>query len=147
MTPGFDFEHMLQHLIKIGIAYALAVPTGWERQQDDHSAGLRTFPLVSIASCAYMLLAADGGFAAADISRVLVGVITGIGFIGGGAILKEGASVRGTATAASLWNMGAVGASVARGHYELAVILSVINFLSLRLLTPFEMKWGRRKDE
>ena len=144
---GFDFESMLQHLIKIGIAYALAVPTGWERQLDDRSAGLRTFPLVSVASCAYMLLITDGGFAAADISRVMVGVMTGIGFIGGGAILKEGMTVRGTATAASLWNMGAVGASVSRGHYELAVLLSIINFLSLRLLTPFESKWGTRKDE
>ncbi|MEO7651212.1 MAG: MgtC/SapB family protein [Bryobacteraceae bacterium] len=142
---GFDFGQMLQHAIKICIAYAMAVPIGWERQQDDRSAGLRTFPLVSIASCAYMLLAADVGFAAADTARVLVGVMTGIGFIGGGAILKYGVTVRGTATAASLWNMGAVGASVSRGHYELAVLLSFINFLSLRLLTPFERRWGKKK--
>jgi putative Mg2+ transporter-C (MgtC) family protein len=64
--------------------------------------------------------------------------MTGIGFIGGGAILKHGASVRGTATAASVWNTGAIGAAVAFHRYEIAVVLAVINFLTLRLLTEFK---------
>jgi putative Mg2+ transporter-C (MgtC) family protein len=65
-------------------------------------------------------------------------LITGIGFIGGGAILKEGASVHGTATAASIWNTGAIGAAVAFGRYEIAIVLSFINFVTFRWLTPIK---------
>src|SRR5713101_5624695 len=125
-------------LLKVAIAYVLALPTGWERFKHDRSAGLRTFPLVSLASCAYMLAASQTTLDVAAQSRILVGVMTGIGFIGGGSILKEANSVHGTATAASLWNMGAIGVSVSYGNYGLALLLCVINYLSLLFLTPFE---------
>ncbi len=69
------------------------------------------------------------------------GLMTGIGFIGGGAILKHGMSVRGMATAASVWNTGAIGACAAYGRYEIAILLSVINFLTFRYLT--ELKKGQ----
>ena len=69
-------------------------------------------------------------------SRLLQGLIGGIGFIGGGAILKEGANVRGLATAASLWGTGAIGAAVAFERIEIAAVLSLIMFAALRLLTP-----------
>src|SRR6266446_6920728 len=117
-------------LLKVAIAYLLALPTGWERFKHDRSAGLRTFPLVSLASCAYMLAASQTSLDVAAQSRILVGVMTGIGFIGGGSILKEANSVHGTATAASLWNMGAIGVSVSYGNYGLAVLLSAVNYLS-----------------
>jgi putative Mg2+ transporter-C (MgtC) family protein len=65
-------------------------------------------------------------------ARVLQGIITGIGFIGGGAILKSGAQVRGTATAASIWNMGLLGIAVAFDRYEAAILLSRINLFTLR---------------
>src|ERR1700676_2842026 len=106
---------------KMLIAYGLGLPTGWERFKHDRSAGLRTFPLVSLASCAFLLVAAQPNPDVAAQSRILVGVMTGIGFIGGGAIIKEPDSVRGTAPAASLWNMGATGAAVAFGNYGLAL--------------------------
>ena len=66
------------------------------------------------------------------------GVITGMGFIGGGAILKIGDTVRGTATAASLWATGAIGTAVGLGAYDIAVVLSVMTFLTLRLMTNFK---------
>jgi putative Mg2+ transporter-C (MgtC) family protein len=65
---------------------------------------------------------------------VIEGLITGIGFIGGGAILKQGANVHGTATAASLWATGAIGASVGLGSYDVAVTIAVFTFLTLTLL-------------
>ena len=64
--------------------------------------------------------------------------MTGMGFIGGGAILKEGGSVRGTATAASLWSTGATGAAVGLGAYDVAVVVSLFTFLTLWLLVPFK---------
>jgi putative Mg2+ transporter-C (MgtC) family protein len=68
-------------------------------------------------------------------ARVLQGVITGIGFIGGGAILKNGGNVKGLVTAASIRNAGAIGVAVGLGRANIAVVLSVVNLLSLWLLT------------
>lgn len=107
---------------------------------------MRTFPLVGIASCGYLLIL-GGSPTSADQSRVLQGLITGIGFVGGGAILREGATVRGTATAASIWNAGVIGASVAMRNYEVAIILSALNLFTLRALLPFKNWIDRRRRE
>ncbi len=128
----------------VAIAYILTASIGWEREREAHSAGVRTFPIVGMASCGYLLLVGDQPDAAAQ-SRLLQGLITGIGFIGGGAILKEGNSVRGTATAASVWNAGVIGAAVAMNHYGIAITLSVLNLFTLRALLPLK-KWLDRKE-
>jgi len=140
---AFEGTGPAAQLLKVAIAYVLALPTGWERFKHDRSAGLRTFPLVSLASCAYMLAGSQTALDVSAQSRILVGVMTGIGFIGGGSILKEANTVHGTATAASLWNMGAIGVSVSYGNYGLALLLCAINYLSLLFLTPFEGKIKR----
>jgi putative Mg2+ transporter-C (MgtC) family protein len=131
---------------KMLIAYGLGLPTGWERFKHDRSAGLRTFPLVALASCAYLLVAAQPNLDVAAQSRILVGVMTGIGFIGGGSIIKEADSVHGTATAASLWNMGAIGAAVAFGNYGLALLLCGLNYLTLFVMSYLEKKLKRDCD-
>ena len=77
---------------------------------------------------------------------MLQGLITGIGFVGGGAILRDGDTVKGTATAASIWNAGVIGAAVATGRYEVAVILALLNFLTLRALLPLKL-WLDRKSK
>jgi putative Mg2+ transporter-C (MgtC) family protein len=64
--------------------------------------------------------------------------MSGIGFVGGGAILKDGTNVRGTATAASVWSTGAVGAAVAFARYEIAVLIMLLNFIVLRWLSPLK---------
>ncbi len=132
-----NFEH-------VGIAYLLTATIGWESEQETHSAGVRTFPIVGMASCGYLLLLGHPPDIAAQ-SRLLQGLITGIGFIGGGAILKEGASVRGTATAASVWNAGVIGAAVAMDHYGIAITLSLLNLFTLRALLPLK-KWLDRNS-
>ncbi|MFN7994861.1 MAG: MgtC/SapB family protein [Bryobacteraceae bacterium] len=126
---------------KIVLAYLLALPVGWEREQAEHSVGVRTFPLVAMAACGYVLLAdsVSGGDLAAR-SRIIQGLTTGIGFIGGGAILQGKGNVHGTATAASIWNTGVIGAAVATGHTESAVILSLLNLITLRLLLPLKSR-------
>jgi len=135
----FDFLNLDQviwkNLGQVGVTYLLTALIGWEREKEAHSAGLRTFPLVGMASCGYLLILGAHPNSA-DQSRVLQGLITGIGFVGGGAILKEGATVRGTATAASVWNAGVIGASVAMQHYGIAIILALRNLLTLRALLP-----------
>ncbi len=127
---------------RIALAYALTVVIGWDREQEEHSAGLRTFPIVGMASCGYLLILAGTGDASSQ-SRVLQGLIAGIGFIGGGAILKDGFNVRGMATAASIWNAGVIGAAVAMNRFGVAVVLSAINLFTLRALLPIKRKVDR----
>src|SRR5438876_5288564 len=140
---AFEGTGPAAQLLKVAIAYVLALPTGWERFKHDRSAGLRTFPLVSLASCAFLLVAAQPTLDTAAQSRILVGVMTGIGFIGGGSIVKEADSVHGTATAAGLWNMGAIGAAVAFGNYGLALLLSGLNYLTLLVMSYLEKRVKR----
>jgi putative Mg2+ transporter-C (MgtC) family protein len=80
------------------------------------------------------------------VARVVQGVMTGIGFIGGGAILKHGANVRGTATDASIWTTGAIGAAVVYGRYEIALVLTLTTFVTLRLLTELKTGAGEEAD-
>jgi len=122
------------------IAFLIALPIGWNRELKSRSMGLRTFPLVALASCGYMLLGGNliGDDSPDAIARLLPGLMTGIGFIGGGAILKNNGSVDGTATAAAIWTTGAVGAAVAFERYEIAVVLALISFLILTLASPFK---------
>jgi len=132
----------LQH---IGLAYVLTAVIGWDREKEAHSAGLRTFPIVGMASCGYLMVLGNQPDVAAQ-SRVLQGLITGIGFVGGGAILKEGATVKGTATAASIWNAGVIGAAVAIGRFEIAIILSLLNLLTLRALLPLKQRLDKKNS-
>lgn len=134
-VPLVDVNRIVFVLAPIGAAFVLALPLGWERERAERSAGLRTFPLVAMASCGYIMLTSSVlGNHPEGQARVIEGLITGIGFIGGGAILKSDGTVRGTATAASIWNTGAIGAAVAFGRYEIAILLSVVNFAALRWL-------------
>ena len=85
MSDTFD---ILPHLIPIAVAYCLALPIGWNRERAERSAGLRTFPLVAIASCGFVqAVESTMSHDPSAVARVLEGVIAGIGFLGGGAIL------------------------------------------------------------
>ncbi len=129
--------NILPHLVALSVAYALAIPIGWNREREERSAGLRTFPLVAVATCGFIqateTLTADSPEAMA---RITEGLIVGMGFIGGGAILRHGASVQGTATAASLWVTGAIGAAVGLGSYDVAIVLALATIATLWVMEP-----------
>ena len=126
-----------ERAVAIAVAYVVALPIGWDWEKQRQSAGVRTFPLVAVASCAYVLVARHIlGPGAPNLDRVIQGLMTGIGFIGGGAIFKHGGTMHGAAAAASIWCTGALGAAVACGAWDIAVILSAINLLTLKLLGP-----------
>lgn len=141
--PG-NWNEIWNNVEHIAIAYVLTASIGWESEREAHAAGVRTFPIVGMASCGYLLILGGQPDPAAP-SRLLQGLITGIGFIGGGAILKEGATVRGTATAASVWNAGVIGAAVAMNRYGVAVTLALLNLFTLRTLLPLK-NWLDRKS-
>lgn len=151
------FENMLNaqhefdpwpHIVALVVAYLLAIPIGWNREKEDRSAGLRTFPLVAVAACGFsrvgMALFSDNDEAMAG---VLQGVVTGIGFIGGGAILQLGKSVRGTATAAGLWATGAIGIAAGAGLYDIAVVLALSTVISFHVLGSLKKAAGGDASE
>jgi putative Mg2+ transporter-C (MgtC) family protein len=138
---------LLPHLAAMLVAYALALPIGWNREKEERSAGLRTFPLVAVATCGVVQAAESGiGHSPEAMARIIEGLITGMGFIGGGAILRMKDSVRGTATAASLWITGAIGISVGLGSYDVAVLLAAATVITLWLLSPLK-KIGATADQ
>lgn len=143
-----DSFQIVPHMVALAAAYALALPIGWNRERAERSAGLRTFPLVALASCGFVQatesLVSDSPEAMA---RIVEGLITGVGFIGGGAILKHGSSVQGTATAASLWSTGAIGAAVGLGSYDVAVTVAVFTILTLQLLSPLKPEGGNPRAD
>jgi len=146
-SPPIDWHFFFVSAAKILGAYLLSMPTGWWSEKEGHAVGVRTFPLVAMASCGYLLILrnADGTSDLAANSRVLQGLVAGIGFVGGGAILKGGMSVRGTATAASIWNMGAIGSAVALERYEVAVILATLNLFTMGALAPLKKRLDRNR--
>ena len=125
------------HILPLATAYLLALPIGWNREREERSAGIRTFPLVAVACCG-VIQASESivGDSPEALARVVEGLITGMGFIGGGAILKVKNSVKGTATAASLWVTGAIGIAVALESLDVAIMLTVTTFLTLYFLAP-----------
>ena len=142
-----DFN-ILPQLIALVAAYALAFPIGWNREQQERSAGLRTFPLVAVASCGFIQAAETLTATSPEaMARIVEGLITGMGFIGGGAILRQADSVRGTATAASLWVTGAIGTAVGLGSYDVAVMLSVATVLTLWVMSPLKRLGGLKKGK
>jgi putative Mg2+ transporter-C (MgtC) family protein len=135
----FDWTEMARQLGQLVGAFVLSLPIALNRERSDRIMGIRTFPLVAMASCGFMLLG-DRTFPDSPDAkaRVLQGVITGIGFLGAGAILKQEGHVKGSATAAAIWNTGAIGAAVALGGYEIGVLLTLADYLILRFLTKLK---------
>ena len=129
MELNIDIQAIWMHLGQLGISFILALPIALNREHSSEGAGLRTFPLVTIASCAFMLVGMSVYQGSDAEARVMYGIITGMGFIGGGSIMKTDSGTSGTATAAGIWLTGAIGLSVAYQRYEIAIVLSVVGFL------------------
>lgn len=152
--PFIDWSQVFADFGLALAAFGFAFPIGYERHVASRPAGLRTFPIVALASCAFVLIGLRSfpGDPQAQ-ARIIQGLMTGIGFIGGGAILKgfgEDGHVVGIATAASIWNVGAIGAAVGFQRFEIAITLSLANYLILRWIRPAvagEDRHGREPEE
>jgi len=127
----------LDHLVHLVVAFILALPIGWNRARAERSAGLRTFPLVAMASCGLVQAAISVlGVGAPTQANILQGVVIGVGFIGAGAIIRQGDVTTGNATAASIWVVGIMGAAVGYGYYDIGLILAAANLAVLLIRTP-----------
>lgn len=142
-----EVERVAIQLGKLLLAFGLCFPMAWDREHSARSLGVRTFPLVAVGSCAFVLISQSGlDNDEQALSRVLQGIIAGIGFLGGGAIVKQGMTVRGAATAAAVWTTAALGVAVAVGEFGIAAALGLLGYGTLRWLKPLKRKAGSRKD-
>ena len=127
-----DLANDLSIVVRLVLAAILGALIGLEREVHSHPAGMRTHLLVSVGSAAFTILsieAFDGP--GADPARIAAQIVSGIGFLGAGAILKEGANIRGLTTAASLWAVAAVGMAAGAGAWAVAVTGVILVILSL----------------
>ena len=142
----------------IGLRVALTILAGavlgYDRDVEGHPAGLRTMILVALAACLAMLQAnwlmnsvgkTPDSFVVLDLMRMPLGILTGVGFIGGGAILKRGDDVHGLTTAATLWFVTVVGLCFGGGQIGLGVAGAVLGLITLRTVKLFEVKLKQRR--
>ncbi len=139
-------------LIRLGLAALLGMIVGYERERQNQPAGLRTHAILAIGSCLAMTISINIAmqFVPAvpngDPGRLAAQVVSGIGFLGAGAILRYGTNVKGLTTATSLWTIAIVGLAVGAGHFfsavgttvALIIVLVVLNFLEKRLIRVYQ---------
>lgn len=139
--------------IRLVVAALLGAAVGLERELRDHPAGLRTHLTVALGSALFAIVSAyafqeferaGNGPYRVDVSRVASNVVMGVGFLGGGTILKHGVSVRGLTTAASLWVTAAVGLAVGLGQYMVAGVTTLTMVATLLGLRPVVDLLARR---
>lgn len=126
----WDLAGDLALAVRLIEAAFLGAIIGLEREIHDHPAGMRTHLLVAVGSAGFTILSITA-FPGGDAGRVAAQIVSGVGFLGAGAILKEGANIRGLTTAASLWTVAAVGMAAGAGSWWVAVAITVIVVLSL----------------
>lgn len=145
MQASFDWDAFW----RITLAAFLGGLVGTERELKGHPAGLRTNILVSVGACLFTVLSIKGFplvGAAQDTARVAAQVVTGVGFLGAGAVIQTKRDVHGLTTAATIWMVAAVGMAAATDLYAIAIATTVITMVVLTLLGPFSI-WLSRKGE
>src|SRR3954470_9365167 len=139
----FDVELVL----RIVVGTALGAIIGYERDIHGRPAGLRTHALVALASATFMVVSTHlayyqgyrpGDFTEIDGSRIAASVVSGIGFLAGGAILRTGISIQGLTTAAGLWLVAAIGLCSGAGMYVESIAATVLGVATLTMLRRFE---------
>jgi putative Mg2+ transporter-C (MgtC) family protein len=140
----------LELLGRLLLAAVLGGAIGAERELNDQAAGLRTHMLLTIGACLFTLVSAYGfGAGPRDPSRLAAQIVTGIGFLGGGAIVRHGLTVKGLTTAASIWATASVGVAVGAGQYVLGIggaVLVSVTLLGLRRVGALLQRWGVSRE-
>ena len=126
--------------LKLFIAVVCGAIIGLEREIHEKAAGLRTHILVCMGACLFGMLGLSlvSSYNTADLLRIAQGILIGIGFLGGGVIMKEGASVVGLTTAAGIWIMGAIGLAIGVGKFQMAFLGTLFSFLTISLFGKVE---------
>ncbi|MDA8445247.1 MgtC/SapB family protein [Paracidovorax valerianellae] len=143
-----DLGQATRIVVRLGIAGLLGGMLGWERENKGKAAGVRTHMLVSMGAAMFVLVAQQAGISAGDNSRVLQGIVAGVGFLGAGTILKgDGESqVKGLTTAAGIWLTAAIGVAAGLG-LEATAVLSTLLALAIFNAVPLVQRMTTRHDD
>ncbi|WP_028604412.1 MgtC/SapB family protein [Ottowia thiooxydans] len=144
-----DVSEITRVLTRLLLAALLGGALGYEREHKGKAAGLRTHMLVAMGAALLILAPGLGGLQIADMSRVIQGVVTGIGFLGAGAIIKRQSEkqVEGLTTAAGIWMTAAIGVACGLGRESTAVLATVLTLLILAALPRVEPAADREKQQ
>lgn len=136
-------------IINLTLAFFLGGIVGWFRELEGKTAGMRTHILVCVGSALFMIVSykmmilGNNG----DPSRIVAGVVTGIGFLGAGCIVQSGSGVKGVTTAASIWITAAIGIAAGAGFYTEALMVVFLTVVALELLRQVEKRVIKTKGE
>lgn len=150
LTSGLPNRTELAHVvIRLIASMLLGAVVGYEREQAGKEAGLRTHILVAMGTTLFVLAATGSGMNLDGVSRVIQGLVAGIGFLGAGAILKLSATqeIKGLTTAAGIWVTAAIGVTVGLGSLGLALLATVFTWLVLVSLRLFERHQEREREK
>ena len=145
-TITADLQVAQTIIIRILVAFVLGVLIGIERGISHKAVGFRTLSLVCVGSTAFTLISIYG-FQGVDTARVAAQIVTGIGFLGAGAILHRGYITKGLTTAATLWVAAAIGMACGCGMFVLAFVLTLMSIVLLWVLKPFKIHLDRMVDK
>jgi putative Mg2+ transporter-C (MgtC) family protein len=143
-----DKRRFVQVLVRLLASALIAGLIGYQRESAGKHAGLKTHILVSIGATAFVLGAVAAGMGEDAVSRVIQGIITGIGFIGAGTILKRETSIHGLTTSAGLWTTCAIGVLIGLGEIGIAIMAGIITFTVLTVVARLERTtFAKRQDK
>lgn len=143
LTSGLtDWHHLAQVFVRLLAASVLGAIIGFEREKAGKAAGLRTHILVSLGTCVFVVACAGAGMSSDGLSRVIQGIVTGIGFLGAGTILKlnEQRDIKGLTTSAGIWMTAAIGVAVGLGMLGVAILSTIVALIVLAVIRKWENK-------
>src|ERR671917_508515 len=149
LTSGLPDSRQLAHLIiRLLAATLLGALIGFQRERAGKPAGLRTHTLVTLGTTVFVLACSGVGMSLDGLSRVIQGIVTGIGFIGAGSILKlsEERDIQGVTTAAGVWMTAAIGVAVGLGSLGVAVLSTLFTLIILALAGRYEFRAGEKQE-
>jgi putative Mg2+ transporter-C (MgtC) family protein len=149
LVAGFGApEELVRPLLRLLIALLCGAVIGLQRERAGKAAGLRTHILVAAGSTLFIVAAVEASMNDEGVSRVIQGLVTGIGFLGAGAILKREREkdIRGLTTAAGIWMTAAIGVTVGLGRFGVAVAATAFTWITLSLLTQLELRANRKES-
>lgn len=149
LTRGFpDARQFTQVLIRLVASALLGAVIGLQRERAGKPAGIKTHILATLGTTVFVLACAGYGMSSDGLSRVIQGIVTGIGFLGAGAILKldESRDIKGLTTAASIWISAAIGVAVGLGGLGLALLATILTMLVLAILGSMDLPNLKKND-
>ncbi|WP_105614495.1 MgtC/SapB family protein [Vallitalea okinawensis] len=151
MAAGYSLT-LVDAITRLLLAFILGGIIGWERENTNRPAGFRTHILVATSGCLAMIVNYEmfetfGGLTNMDPGRMGSYVISGIGFLGAGTIIREGASVKGLTTAASLWASAMLGLACGAGLYEISILVTLLIIFTLLVMNKVEHRVSKKRQK